>query len=104
MSARRSGGHCQERFLGHFVEFKQVLSSRGDGRGARRQTDMTARGKYVTPAAMNLIQGKHQDVKDFLEELAYGDNRPAENRQLRAALFAKMGRAALITREAGRRQ
>ena len=38
---------------------------------------------------MNLIQGKYQDIRNFLDQLAYDDNMPDENKQLRGALFAK---------------
>ena len=44
----------------------------------------------VTPAAMNLVEGKRNEIKAFIENLAYGENMPEENKRLRNELFRKM--------------
>jgi len=44
----------------------------------------------VTPAAMNLVEGKRKDIREFIESLAYSDNMPEQNRRLRNELFKKM--------------
>lgn len=44
----------------------------------------------VTPAAMNLVEGKRKDIRAFIESLAYSDNMPEQNRRLRNELFKKM--------------
>ena len=46
--------------------------------------------RSVTPAAMNLVQGKRNDIREFLEGLAYSGNMPEQNRRLRNELFRKM--------------
>ena len=47
-------------------------------------------GRSVTPAAMNLVQGKRNDIREFIESLAYSGNMPEQNRSLRNELFRKM--------------
>lgn len=44
----------------------------------------------VTPAAMNLVKGKRNDIREFIESLAYSGNMPEQNRRLRNELFRKM--------------
>ena len=44
----------------------------------------------VTPAAMNLVEGKRNDIREFIESLAYSENMPEQNRRLRNELFRKM--------------
>jgi hypothetical protein len=49
--------------------------------------------RSVTPAAMNLVQGKRNDIREFIESLAYGGNMPEQNRSLRKELFRKMDKS-----------
>ncbi len=51
--------------------------------------DIDAEGS-VTPAAMNLVQGKRNEIREFIESLAYSGNMPEQNRKLRNELFRKM--------------
>ena len=46
--------------------------------------------KSVTPAAMNLVQGKRNEIREFIESLAYSGTMPEQNRELRNELFRKM--------------
>lgn len=46
--------------------------------------------RSVTPAAMNLVQGKRNDIREFIESLAYSGKMPEQNRRLRNELFRKM--------------
>jgi hypothetical protein len=49
--------------------------------------------RSVTPAAMNLVQGKRNDIREFIESLAYSGNIPEQNRRLRNELFRKMDKS-----------
>jgi hypothetical protein len=46
--------------------------------------------RSVTPAAMNLVQGKRTDIREFIESLAYSGNMPEQNQRLRNELLRKM--------------
>jgi hypothetical protein len=39
---------------------------------------------------MNLVQGKRNDIREFIESLAYSGKMPEQNRRLRNELFRKM--------------
>ena len=47
----------------------------------------------VTPAAMNLVQGHRNEIREFIESLAYSGNMPEQNRRLRNELFRKMDKS-----------
>ena len=47
----------------------------------------------VTPAAMNLVKGKRNDIREFIESLAYSGTMPEQNRRLRNELFRKMDKS-----------
>jgi hypothetical protein len=51
--------------------------------------DMDEEGS-VTPAAMNVVQGKRNEIREFIESLAYSGNMPEQNRRLRNELLRKM--------------
>ena len=57
------------------------------------------RAKHVRPAAMNLIQGREKDIRQFMDQLAYSDNMPTGNRRLRADWFRKMDRTTALRRK-----
>jgi hypothetical protein len=48
--------------------------------------------RSVTPAAMNLVKGKQNEIREFIESLAYSGNMPEQNRRLRNEFFRKMDR------------
>jgi hypothetical protein len=49
--------------------------------------------RSVTPAAMNLVQGKRNDIREFIECLAYSGNIPEQYRRLTNELFRKMDKS-----------
>ena len=49
--------------------------------------------RSVTPAAMNLVKGKRNEIREFIESLAYSGNMPEQNRRLRIELFRKMDKS-----------
>jgi len=55
--------------------------------------------KHVRPAAMNLIQGREKDIREFMDRLAYSDNMPIENKYLRAQWFRKVDRTLALRRQ-----
>ena len=56
--------------------------------------------RSVTPAAMNLVQGKRNEIREFIESLAYSGNMPEQNRTLRNELFRKMDRSSELESKA----
>ena len=99
---RIHGGRAYPFFLAFLQEYPSCRTPREKLLAIDRlihQLHEDIKGKYVTPAAMNLIHGKFKDIRDFIEQLAYGDNMPTQNKQLRSNLFSKMDKASEIMKQ-----
>ena len=91
---RIHGGRAYKYFLAYLEEYPLCTTARDKMLAIDRlmhylHEDIEDAGS-VTPAAMNLVKGKRNDIREFIESLAYGGNMPEQNRRLRNELFRKM--------------
>ncbi len=93
-SDRIHGGRAYRFFLAYLDEYPLCNNARDKMLAIDRlihylHQDIDAGGS-VTPAAMNLVEGKRSEIRAFIENLAYGENMPEQNRKLREELFKQM--------------
>jgi len=91
---RIHGGRAYKYFLAYLEEYPSCKTAREKMLVIDRllhylHEDMDEEGS-VTPAAMNLVQGKRNEIREFIESLAYSGTMPEQNRGLRNELFRKM--------------
>jgi hypothetical protein len=91
---RIHGGRAYQYFLAYLDEYPLCKTPRDKMLAIDRlmhylHEDLDNEGS-VTPAAMNLVQGKRTEIREFIESLAYSGNMPEQNRRLRNELFRKM--------------
>lgn len=91
---RIHGGRAYKYFLDYIKEYPLCENARDKMLAIDRlmhylHQDMDAGGS-VTPAAMNLVEGKRSEIRAFIENLAYGENMPEPNKRLRDELIRKM--------------
>jgi hypothetical protein len=91
---RIHGGRAYKYFLAYLGEYPLCKTARDKMLAIDRlihylHEDIDDDGS-VTPAAMNLVQGKRHEIREFIESLAYSGNMPEQNRRLRNELFRKM--------------
>jgi hypothetical protein len=91
---RIHGGRAYKYFLAYLEEYPLCKTARDKMLAIDRlihylHEDIDEE-RSVTPAAMNLVQGKRNEITEFIESLAYSDNMPEQNRGLRNELFRKM--------------
>ena len=91
---RIHGGRAYKYFLAYLDEYPLCTTARDKMLTIDRlmhylHEDIESEGS-VTPAAMNLVEGKRKDIRYFIESLAYSENMPEKNRRLRNELFRKM--------------
>jgi len=94
---RIHGGRAYKYFLAYLEEYPLCKTARDKMLAIDRlmhylHEDIDDEGS-VTPAAMNLVQGKRNEIREFIESLAYSGNMPEHNRRLRNELFRKMDKS-----------
>ena len=89
---RVHGGRAYETFLRFLEEFPRCRTPQQKMLAIDRLIHAVheeASKVWTTPAAVNLIQAKSGDVVELLENLAYGDQRCAERKGIRATYLQK---------------
>jgi hypothetical protein len=94
---RIHGGRAYKYFLAYFDEYPLCKTARDKMLTIDRLMHYLHEDiddeRSVTPAAMNVVQGKRNDIREFIESLAYSGNMPEQNRSLRNELFRKMDKS-----------
>jgi hypothetical protein len=91
---RIHGGRAYKYFLAYLEEYPLCKTARDKMLAIDRllhylHEDLDEESS-VTPAAMNLVQGKRSEIREFIESLAYSGTMPEQNRRIRNELFRKM--------------